>query len=125
MALPKIVLSGVLAGGLVLSGVTWTGTEDIQGTKGIIDTMKGKFVTAVSDNEFLKAQFNKLNDLYTEAMGLQNEYENEIIRLESELNKANAEIDKLKEYAELVNGSMNYTPIDKVTEYQVPVPNSQ
>lgn len=146
----KTVIASIIAGGVLVSGITFTGMGGIQNTKDSLDSLRDKLTQAVDDNEFLKTQFGNLKDLYSDTLAslsaltaekealeaqiaeLQSQLEGtdeshedaktelqaEIDRLEGELEKANEAIAELEAYAQQVDDSVTYEPIDR-SQYTV------
>jgi len=124
--LTKTLVATVLAGGILITGATWMGTEKIENIKNNIVSMEEKFISAVSDNDFLKGRFNglsdkfnNLNELYNDTISDRDKLQNEVTRLESELEKANTEITELETYSKEVDESMEYEEIDRGKEFQI------
>lgn len=196
MGMTSRVLAGALfAGGIIVSGIVFTGSGSITEIKGNIDSIQTDLVEAVSDNNFLKGAYTELEGLYTSTTEVANakidnllvqrkelidekqlleqelisfediseeekaqyaanilsltseidsstskiaqletdivtykeketaslaaktELQNEITRLESEVSKANTEIESLKLYAQGKDTEINYTPVVQ-SEYE-------
>ena len=159
----KVTIAGAIAGGVLITGITYQGDGSVTNIKGNVNNMKNELTQAISDNDFLKGQFNSLKDIYnnavTEANGTiealntkkaeleaaiaalkadltaktaeldalqaetsanaqaqaeaQVDTQNEINRLETELDKANAQIAELEAYVAETDSSTTYTAIDK------------
>lgn len=152
----KVAIAGTIAGGILISGISWQGDTAVETTKQAIDTMESRLITAMADNAFLRSQFESLNQAYVLDIGEANqrikdlkdtrvglqaqindltaqieadtasdqtaktEIQNEINRLEGELDRANQQIAGLEAHAlETVNDVNNqYTAVDQ-SAYQV------
>lgn len=64
MSLSKKIIAGVIAGGVLVSGVTWLGAEYIPTIKQNIDEMAQELQDAISDRDYLANQFNNLKGVY-------------------------------------------------------------
>ncbi|MGG0288638.1 hypothetical protein ABEY41_26775 [Peribacillus butanolivorans] len=64
----KVTLAGAIAGGVLITGITYQGDGSVTNIKGNVNNMKNELTQAISDNDFLKGQFNSLKDIYNNAV---------------------------------------------------------
>lgn len=81
----KTILATSLAGGIAITGITFSGDGDITNIKGNLDNMKDEITQAVDDNEFLKSQFDKLQGLYGDSVDEANTTINGLLETKAEL----------------------------------------
>lgn len=90
----KVALGGgIVSGGLLIAGIAWQGEQAIENIKQDVTEITQDFTEAVTDNELLKTQFNKLNGLYSSSVDEANATINAI---EQERNNLYAEIEMLR-----------------------------
>ena len=57
------IIAGIIAGGIVISGITYIGGEYVPSIKQNIDKLKREALEAIADTEFLKGVYNDLECL--------------------------------------------------------------
>jgi len=104
--LGKVTIGAVVAGGILISGISWTGEGAVDNIKGNIDNLKNKLTQAIEDNEWLKDQFHLLEGFYTDSVSEANttisdlkasklELEGQIAQLTADLQAKQKELDDL------------------------------
>src|SRR5574339_406738 len=69
----KVAIAGTIAGGVLISGIAWQGDTAVQTTKEAITTLQSRIMEAAADNEFLRSQFDSLNQMYTSDLATANQ----------------------------------------------------
>ncbi|RKQ29271.1 hypothetical protein [Oceanobacillus halophilus] len=101
--LTKVLVPVTLASGLVMSGVIWSGTQDVNATKDVIDEFVLNIDNLINEKKTLQIELDRLQSeksaldvLYDELFGTNEGNENEIITLNQQISDLNTKIDLLE-----------------------------
>lgn len=112
-SMTKVAIGTVVAGGIMVSGITWQGDGSVTNIRGNIDSLQDKLTSAMEDNEFLKNQFVNLQGLYNGAV---QEANGTIKTLQYQKDELESQIADLQDQVDGYNGDLSDAQVELQNE---------